>query len=160
VTKLCNCEGSRKYAHYYYFVLGFSHHLLLNTNYLPTFQRYVLPPSSSSLMISLSKCSDLLKIFKSVRFQVLTAASMKFRIVFWDVLPCKIIVVLHFRGTCCLQQQHLWGWRQYVPLNRRTTIILHGSTSQKTILNNHKVDYIIFFSKCVTFVVETASLIT
>jgi hypothetical protein len=27
-----------------------------------------------------------------VRFQVLTAASMKLRIVFWDVLPCKIIV--------------------------------------------------------------------
>jgi hypothetical protein len=27
-----------------------------------------------------------------VRFQVLTAASMMFRIVFWDVLPCKIIV--------------------------------------------------------------------
>jgi hypothetical protein len=43
-----------------------------------------------------------------VRFQVLTAASMMFRIVFWDVLPCK----------------------------RRSTIILHGSTSQKTILNN------------------------
>jgi hypothetical protein len=28
----------------------------------------------------------------------------------------------------------LW-WRQYVPLKRRSTIILHGSTSQKTILN-------------------------
>jgi hypothetical protein len=27
-----------------------------------------------------------------VRVQVLTAESMKFRIVFWDVLPCKIIV--------------------------------------------------------------------
>jgi hypothetical protein len=27
-----------------------------------------------------------------VRFQVLTTASMMFRIVFWDVLPCKIIV--------------------------------------------------------------------
>jgi hypothetical protein len=27
-----------------------------------------------------------------VRFQVLTVASMKFRFVFWDVLPCKIIV--------------------------------------------------------------------
>jgi hypothetical protein len=26
-------------------------------------------------------------------------------------------------------------WRQYVPLKRRSTIILHGSTSQKTILN-------------------------
>jgi len=58
-----------------------------------------------------------------VRFQVLTAASMKFRIVFWDVLPCKIIVDRRFR------------WRQYVPLKRRSTIILHGSTSQKTILN-------------------------
>jgi hypothetical protein len=29
-----------------------------------------------------------------MRFQVLAAASMKFRIVFWDVLPCKIIVDL------------------------------------------------------------------
>jgi hypothetical protein len=28
-----------------------------------------------------------------------------------------------------------WWWRQYVPLKRRSTIILHGSTSQKTILN-------------------------
>jgi hypothetical protein len=27
-----------------------------------------------------------------VRFHVLTAASIKFRFVFWDVLPCKIIV--------------------------------------------------------------------
>jgi membrane-associated PAP2 superfamily phosphatase len=27
-------------------------------------------------------------------FQVLTAASMKFRFFFWDVLPCKIIVIL------------------------------------------------------------------
>jgi hypothetical protein len=57
-----------------------------------------------------------------VRFQVLTAASMKFRIVFWDVLPCKIIVDRVFRGTCCLHHQG-------------STIILHGSTSQKTILN-------------------------
>jgi hypothetical protein len=37
-----------------------------------------------------------------VRFQVLTAASMKFIFVFWDVLPCKIIVDRRFRGTCCL----------------------------------------------------------
>jgi hypothetical protein len=40
-----------------------------------------------------------------VRFQVLTAASMKFRFVFWDVLPCKIIVDRRFRGTCCLHHQ-------------------------------------------------------
>jgi hypothetical protein len=37
-----------------------------------------------------------------VRFQVLTAATMKFRIVFWDVLPCKMIVVNYFT-------------RQYIP---------------------------------------------
>jgi hypothetical protein len=34
----------------------------------------------------------------NVRFQVLTAASMMFRIVFWDVLPCKIIVDNYFTG--------------------------------------------------------------
>jgi hypothetical protein len=34
-----------------------------------------------------------------VRFQVLTAASMMFRIVFWDVLPCKMIVDRRFRGA-------------------------------------------------------------
>jgi hypothetical protein len=28
-----------------------------------------------------------------------------------------------------------WWWRQHVPLKRRSTIILHGSTSQKTNLN-------------------------
>jgi hypothetical protein len=33
-----------------------------------------------------------------VRFQDLTSASMKFRFVFWDVLPCKIIVDRRFRG--------------------------------------------------------------
>jgi hypothetical protein len=41
------------------------------------------------------------KVMEFVSFQVLTAASMKFRIVFWDVLPCKIIVDRRFRGTCC-----------------------------------------------------------
>jgi hypothetical protein len=40
--------------------------------------------------------------FNSVRFQVLTAASTKFRIVLWDVLLCKIIVDRRFRGTCSL----------------------------------------------------------
>jgi hypothetical protein len=69
-----------------------------------------------------------------VRFQVLTAASMMFRIVFWDVLPCKIIVYRRFRRAYCLHP-HPWCWRQYAPLKRRSTIILHGITSQKTILN-------------------------
>jgi hypothetical protein len=30
---------------------------------------------------------------------------MKFRIVFWDVLPCKIIVNRRFSGTYCLHHQ-------------------------------------------------------
>jgi hypothetical protein len=58
-----------------------------------------------------------------MRFEVLTAASMKFRFVFWDVLPCKIIVDRRFRGTCCLHHQGdggEWGclktgrWRKYL----------------------------------------------
>jgi hypothetical protein len=40
-----------------------------------------------------------------VRFQVLTAASMKFR-VFWDILPhSQIDVDQRFRGACCLHHQ-------------------------------------------------------
>jgi len=42
---------------------------------------------------------------KFVRFEVLTAASMMFRIVFWDVLPCKMIVDRRFRGAYCLHHQ-------------------------------------------------------
>jgi len=42
------------------------------------------------------------KVVYYLRFQVLTAASMMFRIVFWDVLPCKIIVDHYFT-------------RQYIP---------------------------------------------
>jgi hypothetical protein len=34
---------------------------------------------------------------------------MMFRIVFWDVLPCKMIVDRRFRGAYCLHHQ---GWRE------------------------------------------------
>jgi hypothetical protein len=75
-----------------------------------------------------------------VRFQVLTAASMMFRIVFLDILPCKMIVNRRFRGAYCLHHQGWVRWRQYAPLKRRSTIILHGSISQKTTLNNTECD--------------------
>jgi hypothetical protein len=55
-----------------------------------------------------------------VRFQVLTAASMKFTIVFWDVLPSKIIVDRRFRGTCCL---HPWWWMPVHPRRQFWTSI-------------------------------------
>jgi hypothetical protein len=79
------------------------------------------------------------QIFVFVVFVAIITSSKQitlflFRIVFWDVLPCKIIVDRRFKGTYCLQH-HPWWWRQYVPLKRRSTIILQGRTSQKTILN-------------------------
>jgi hypothetical protein len=37
------------------------------------------------------------KVWYNVRFQVLTAASMMFKAVFWVVLPCKMI--LHGSAT-------------------------------------------------------------
>jgi hypothetical protein len=50
---------------------------------------------------------------------------MKFRIVFWDVLPCKITVDRRFRGACCLHHQEAartsetsadnYFTRQYIP---------------------------------------------
>jgi hypothetical protein len=67
-----------------------------------------------------------------VRYQVLTAASMKFIFVFWDVLPCEIIVDRRFRGTCCLHHQD-------VHLKRLSSIMLHGCTSQKTNMNFWKL---------------------
>jgi hypothetical protein len=41
---------------------------------------------------NISILSKVLNFLKSVRFQVLTAASMMFRAVFWVVLPCKMII--------------------------------------------------------------------
>jgi hypothetical protein len=68
-----------------------------------------------------------------VRFQVPTAASMKFR-VFWDVAPCCVVGVdRRFRGAYCLHHQgddgpddgsstHLWNvdlLRDYTELHPR-----------------------------------------
>jgi hypothetical protein len=74
---------------------------------------------------------------KFVRFKVLTAASMKFRFVFWDVLPRKMIVDRRFRGMRCLHQGALmmgaartsetsvdnYFTRQYIPEDKSE---LHG----------------------------------
>jgi hypothetical protein len=104
-----------------------------------------VPTSEKLHKASTTKTQILWLKYINMRFQVLTAASMKFRFVFWDVLPCKIIVDRRFRGMCCLHPQglmyisvtltHPWWWRQYAPLKRWSTVILHGSTSQKTVLN-------------------------
>jgi hypothetical protein len=59
-----------------------------------------------------------------VRFQVLTAASMMFRVVFWDILPCKIIVDRRFRGAYCL---HRHGW----------SLIMEAVCTSETSVDNH-----------------------
>jgi hypothetical protein len=42
-----------------------------------------------------------------VRFQVLTAASMKMTL-FWDVAPCSLVEIdRHFGGTYCLHHQEV-----------------------------------------------------
>jgi hypothetical protein len=37
---------------------------------------------------------------------------MMFRVVFWDILPCKMIVDRRFRGAYCLHHQ---GSLKYIP---------------------------------------------
>jgi hypothetical protein len=70
-----------------------------------------------------------------VRFQVLTAASMKIR-AFWDVAPCSLVGVdRRFRGAYCLHHQgeidecstHLWNVRS-------TPTSLHCATCQKALI--------------------------
>jgi hypothetical protein len=46
---------------------------------------------------------------------------MKFRFVFWDVLPCKNNCRLTFQSY--VLRSSPWWWRQHVPLKRRYTII-------------------------------------
>jgi hypothetical protein len=53
-----------------------------------------------------------------------------FRVVFWDILPCKMIVDRRFRGAHSSLMMEAAR-----PLKRRSTIILHDSISQKTTLN-------------------------
>jgi hypothetical protein len=60
-----------------------------------------------------------------VRFQVLTAASMKM-VVFWVVAPCSLVEVYrNFKDDCCLRHQsdESWWWRQSDP--RLASWLLH-----------------------------------
>jgi hypothetical protein len=71
-----------------------------------------------------------------VRFQVLTAASMKMA-VFWVVAPCSLVEVYRrFRGACCLHHQ---GDRN----NREDSVLLVYSV--------HRIDPINIFCKDTMF---------
>jgi hypothetical protein len=54
------------------------------------------------------------------------AATMKFRFVFWDVLPCKTIVDRRFRGTCCLHHQGII-----------IALMMEAARTSETLVNNY-----------------------
>jgi hypothetical protein len=58
----------------------------------------------SNILFGKSQLSILINITCIVRFQALTAASMKFR-VFLDELPCSQVDDRRFRGAYCLHHQ-------------------------------------------------------
>jgi hypothetical protein len=46
------------------------------------------------------------KDVENVRFQILTAASMKMTVIFWVVVPCSLVEVYrHSLHACCLHHQ-------------------------------------------------------
>jgi hypothetical protein len=99
--------------------------LLVHLKMLMNLEEYEKPSRQQSRQ----SCHDRLSVkMKVVSFtnnnsesKCIGISYIMFRIVFWDVLPCKIIVDRCFRGAFCLHHQ---GWRQYAPLKRRSTIIL------------------------------------
>jgi hypothetical protein len=52
-----------------------------------------------------------------------------------DVSEVRTASIIRDDRTASIIRDHPWWWRQYAPLKRRSTIILHGSTTQKTALN-------------------------
>jgi hypothetical protein len=63
-----------------------------------------------------------------VRFQVLTAASMKFRFVFWDVLRCKTIVDNYFTRQYIPEDKPEISYR-FAPYEFQTKITLFSPLS-------------------------------
>jgi hypothetical protein len=90
-----------------------------------------------------------------VRFQDLTAASMKMR-TFWDVSPCCIVGVdRRFRGVYCLHNQSDKSWRHYVSLKRHfTPTRLHACISQKILII---IDVVLFYEEVLSGTIGNAT---
>jgi hypothetical protein len=65
-----------------------------------------------------------------VRFQVLTAASMMFRAVFWVILPCRKIIDRRFRGEYCLHHQ---GWVSRATNQNQPTTLSQNDSPPKSL---------------------------
>jgi hypothetical protein len=69
----------------------------------------------------------------SLKFQVLTAASMKMA-AFWDVAPCRLVqIVLRFRGPYCLYQQGPEG-RGSLHLKQSVTLTIEAVSTFETLV--------------------------
>jgi hypothetical protein len=66
------------------------------------------------------------QISRLVRFQVLTAASMMFRIVFWDVLPCKMIVDRRFRTSRLVFARNVFRIQAGLPTTMKSVLFFSG----------------------------------
>jgi hypothetical protein len=89
-------KGKLKFVHTKYIVIFFLHFAK---------ERWINKTGYFSKMDLIKHHVSILNKVTLVRFQVLTAASMMFRIVLWDVLPCKMIVDRRLRGAYCLHHQ-------------------------------------------------------
>jgi hypothetical protein len=87
-------------------------------------QRGLQYSTSLTAFCTNSKLWGTLIFSRPMRFQVLTAASMMFRIVFWDVQPCTIMVDRRFRGAYCLH--HVLPCTIIVDRRFRGTFCLHN----------------------------------
>jgi hypothetical protein len=81
----------------------------INSGHWPS--RFGVGFKARDLTLENTSCYEMSNKIDFVRFQVLTAASMVFRIVFWDILHCKMIVDRRFRGAYCLHRQ---GWLTFL----------------------------------------------
>jgi hypothetical protein len=78
-----------------------------------------------------------------VRFQVLTAASTKFRFILWDVLPCKIIALMMEAARISEMLVNNYFTRQYIPLDKSELHAVFCSLEVGTIfLNTIYMSYI------------------
>jgi hypothetical protein len=63
-------------------------------------------------IVSWSRVESVGRIYKPIRFRVLTAACMKM-VVFWVVAPSSLVLHWRFGGWCCRQQGPLGAWSQW-----------------------------------------------
>jgi hypothetical protein len=74
-------------------------HLFLFYHFVTTKWSYVI------LMLRVAEVCDVTDVFCDQQKTLCQTFLILFRVVFWDILPCKVIVDRRFRGAYCLHHQ-------------------------------------------------------